>query len=275
MARKKSAVPSYLLHKPTGQARVRVDGRDYYLGPYGSEESRIKFGEIVAKIGSGQSVDPFVTKSPATSQAESSLTVNELVLAYMRHAEKHYVKNGQATSEIHCLKSATRPLVELYGYHSVDAFGPLALKAVREKMISSGWCRKTVNKNVGRLRSIFRYGVENELVSPATLQKLTVKRFRCMAPFAVSRIHTEICNATCTQLLWLAVRQFRRSVLTPERASGRPASMRNRRRKFCTRSSQNSTVQSSRSRIGFRSPEIAPGLSRRNWRPVQSSNCRY
>ena len=88
MARKKSAVPSYLLHKPTGQARVRVDGRDYYLGPYGSEESRIKFGEIVAKIVSGQSTDPFVAKSPATSQAESSLTVNELVLAYMRHAQK-------------------------------------------------------------------------------------------------------------------------------------------------------------------------------------------
>ena len=173
MARKANVVPSYLLHKQSGQARCRVAGKDYLLGPYGSDESRVKFGEIVAKIVSGQSVDPFVTKSPATSQAESSLTVNELVLAYMRHAEKHYVKNGQATSEIHCLKSATRPLVELYGYHSVDAFGSLALKAVREKMISSGWCRKTVNKNVGRLRSIFRYGVENELVSPATLQKLT------------------------------------------------------------------------------------------------------
>jgi hypothetical protein len=145
MARKANVVPSYLLHKQSGQARCRVAGKDYLLGPYGSDESRVKFGEIV----SGQFVDPFVTKSPATSQAESSLTVNELVLAYMRHAEKHYVKNGQATSEIHCLKSATRPLVELYGYHSVDAFGPLALKAVREKMISSGWCRKTVNKNVG------------------------------------------------------------------------------------------------------------------------------
>ncbi|MEI7700750.1 MAG: hypothetical protein WCK86_13210, partial [Planctomycetia bacterium] len=259
MARKSNVVPSYLLHKQSGQARCRVAGKDYLLGPYGSEESRVKFGEIVAKIVSGQSVDPFVAKSPATSQAESSLTVNELVLAYMRHAQKHYVKNGQETSEIHCLKSATRPLVELYGYHSVDAFGPLALKAVREKMISSGWCRKTVNKNVGRLRSIFRYGVENELVSPATLQKLTAvapllagrteapdnaprtpatetqiqavkpfvwRRLRCMAPFAVSRIHTEICNATCTQLLWLAVRQFRRSVLTPARASGRPASVR-------------------------------------------------
>ena len=82
-------------------------------------------------------------------------------------------------------------------------------------------------------------------------------------------------NSYITQRLWQAVRQFRRSELTPARTSGRPASVRNRRRKFCTRSSQDSMVQSSRSMIGFRSPEIAPGLSRRNCRPVQSSNCRY
>ncbi len=173
MARKANVVPSYLLHRQSGQARCRIAGKDYLLGPYGSEESRLRFGDIVAKVMNGQPVDPFATTLSATPQAANALTVNELVLAYMRHAEKHYVKNGQATSEIHCLKSATRPLVELYGFHSVDSFGPLALKAVREKMISSGWCRKTVNKNVGRLRSIFRYGVENELVSPSTLQKLT------------------------------------------------------------------------------------------------------
>jgi hypothetical protein len=26
-------IPAYGLHKPTGQARVRIDGRDVYLGP--------------------------------------------------------------------------------------------------------------------------------------------------------------------------------------------------------------------------------------------------
>jgi hypothetical protein len=27
-------VPSYLLYKPTGQARVRINGRDVYLGGF-------------------------------------------------------------------------------------------------------------------------------------------------------------------------------------------------------------------------------------------------
>ena len=52
-------------------------------------------------------------------------------------------------------------------------FGPLALKAVREKMIAHGWTRGTINKQVDRVRRKFRWGVENELVPPATHQALT------------------------------------------------------------------------------------------------------
>jgi hypothetical protein len=40
MARRKVFIHSYLLHKPTGRTRVRINGQDFYLGPYGSEESR-------------------------------------------------------------------------------------------------------------------------------------------------------------------------------------------------------------------------------------------
>jgi len=132
----RKSVPQYGLHKATGQARVRIDGRDIYLGPYGSDESRIQYGEIIAKHSAGLPLDPFVTKSEAD---DSGLTINELLLAFMRHADQHYRKNGQITSEIDCLKSATRPLVKLYGVTPVDQFGPLALKAVRQQMISAGW----------------------------------------------------------------------------------------------------------------------------------------
>jgi hypothetical protein len=41
--------PSYLLHKPTGQARVRIDGKDLYWGPYGSAESRERYDEIITR----------------------------------------------------------------------------------------------------------------------------------------------------------------------------------------------------------------------------------
>lgn len=170
---KAQKVPTYGLHKPTGQARVYINGKSHYLGKYGSEESRKLYGDLVGKLLSGQTIDPFArTKQPADQSSESGLTISELVLAFMRHAEGHYVKNGKPTSEIHCLKSATRPLIELYAFTTVDGFGPLMLKAVREKMVAAGWCRSVINKNVGRIRSIFRWGVENEMVSAVTLQRL-------------------------------------------------------------------------------------------------------
>lgn len=48
--RPRNALPSYLYYKSSGQARVRIDGRDILLGPYGSEEFRIRYGEMIARL---------------------------------------------------------------------------------------------------------------------------------------------------------------------------------------------------------------------------------
>jgi hypothetical protein len=34
---RRKGIPAYTLHKPTNQARVRIDGHDHYLGEYGSD----------------------------------------------------------------------------------------------------------------------------------------------------------------------------------------------------------------------------------------------
>jgi len=44
------AIPSYRLHKATGQARVIIDGHHHYLGAYGSDESKAKYEELVRKV---------------------------------------------------------------------------------------------------------------------------------------------------------------------------------------------------------------------------------
>ena len=109
-------VPTYGHHKPTGQARCYVNGKTVYLGKYGSEESRFRFGEVVAKAVSGVTIDPFVTKS---ADPAAGLTINELVLAFKRYAENHYTKNGQPTSEISCLTLAWKPLIDMCGFTPV------------------------------------------------------------------------------------------------------------------------------------------------------------
>jgi integrase len=54
----------------------------------------------------------------------------------------------------------------------VTAFGPLKLKAIREQWIADGLVRTQVNARVGRVRRMFAWGVEEELVPPAVLQSL-------------------------------------------------------------------------------------------------------
>jgi integrase len=49
----------------------------------------------------------------------------------------------------------------------VAEFGPLCLKAVREKMIEKKWCRKSVNDQTARIKHVFKWAVENELVPPS------------------------------------------------------------------------------------------------------------
>ena len=177
MPRQKNAIPSYLLHKRSGQARVRINGRDYLLGPYGSEESRIRYGELIAKFASRVPLDPLAGQSNrgtfrGTVSDDSGPSIAELIVAFLEHAKTHYVKNGEPTSEQHCIRAAVRPLRELFGLTPAKDFGPLALKAVRAKMVESGLARNTVNSNIGKIRRLFRFAVANEMVAVDVLQRL-------------------------------------------------------------------------------------------------------
>lgn len=187
MPRRRSSIPAYLLHKPTGQARCRIDGKDHYLGTFGSAESRVRYGELIAKLAGGVSIDPLArskrsVEAAAAADADPGPTVGEVCLAFLRHAEGHYLKGGRPTSQLALCKDAIRPLNELYGLTPAKDFGPLALKAVRVQMVELGWCRESVNHAIGRIRRVFRYGVENELVDALVLQKL-----QAVAPLLAGR----------------------------------------------------------------------------------------
>jgi len=49
MPRKRGKVPSYCQRKASGQAVVRIDGVDHYLGPYGSPSSQDEYQRLVAE----------------------------------------------------------------------------------------------------------------------------------------------------------------------------------------------------------------------------------
>ena len=154
--------PKYRHYKPKNLAVVRINGRDMYLGKYGSPESRERYDRLVAEL----LLSRQGTLRPITEGSTSSdgLLVNHLILAFWQWAEPRYVKDGKPTSEIRSFRTALKPVRRLYGSESVVSFGPLALVACRKQLIDQGICRKRINQHVSRIRQMFKWGVARELV---------------------------------------------------------------------------------------------------------------
>ncbi|MCC6784263.1 MAG: site-specific integrase [Planctomycetes bacterium] len=174
MAAQRRDVPSYRLHKSSGQAIVTLGGRTLYLGPFESPASRERYERVV---GEWRARGRFLAGTrDATGAPADWLSVDDLCAGYWTHATEYYRKDGKPTSELSVLKLAMRYLHAGYGSTRAAAFGPLALKACRERMIAGGLSRSTINGFVARIKQTFRWGVENELVPPSTWEGLRAVR---------------------------------------------------------------------------------------------------
>ena len=98
MARKPSVFPSYLLHKQSGQARVRIKGRDYLLGPFGSDESRIAYRRAITRACERLGIDRWVPHQLRHTNAdvvreEFGLVYVQSVLGHAKaNMSEHYAK---------------------------------------------------------------------------------------------------------------------------------------------------------------------------------------
>lgn len=174
-----SRFPSYRQHKPSGQAVVTFNGTDFYLGPWDSKVSRAEYERLVGEWLAN------ARQLPSTNKADG-LTIVELLTSYLTFAKDYYSEDGKPTSEYVGMRDAVTPVRELYSRTMVIEFGPLALKTVRQRMVDKGYCRTEVNRRVNRIRRVFRWGVENEVVPAHVLEALKavtpLKRGRTDAP---------------------------------------------------------------------------------------------
>ena len=63
-----------------------------------------------------------------------------------------------------CIRRGIRLLNQLYSRLPAAEFSPLKLRAVRSEMIRAGWARSYINKQILRIRRMFKWAVEEELV---------------------------------------------------------------------------------------------------------------
>jgi integrase len=160
-----NSVPKYRLHRASRQAVVTLNGRDVYLGPHGTKASRLEYDRVVAEW--------LANRRVPSSRTATVCTVEDLLASFWLFAKGYYTRpDGTPTKELDAYRQAMKPLRALYGHTSVVNFGAVALKTVRQNLIDRDLSRSHVNHQVNRIRRIFKWGVENELVPPDIVQSL-------------------------------------------------------------------------------------------------------
>jgi integrase len=160
-------LPKYSLHKPSGHARVKYNGKTTYLGKYGSPESHELYAQFVAALPKPAETPTFAEPAPG-----AILLLGEIVLRYFAHAQQYYVRDGEPTGEHVTIRCALAPLTEMFDALPASQFGPKRLKQVREAMIKRKWSRRYINKAVNLIKRCFKWAASEEFVPAETAMGL-------------------------------------------------------------------------------------------------------
>jgi hypothetical protein len=123
------------LENCNGSGRVYLCGRYHYIGSYGAPETTSTYARMIAEWSANNYVVPV---------ARDEVTITELCRDYWLFSKGHYVRpDGSPTQTLHGVKEALKLLKSLYGSMKASEFGPLALRALRDKWIAKGLTRRT------------------------------------------------------------------------------------------------------------------------------------
>jgi len=165
MTASKPRVPAYRLHKARGSAVVTIEGRDIYLGPYGSPESRARYSRLVA--------DHLRGEPGLEAGSDAPYLVANLCEEFLAWSKREFrTQGGEPTRSVENIRLALRTLFEFFADLPAGEFGPRCLLAYREQLVRQDLARSTVNDRVRLVRRAFKWAVENERVSPLVLHGL-------------------------------------------------------------------------------------------------------
>ncbi len=150
-------IPAYRPHG-SGQARVTFNGKDEYLGEYGSPESVERYWQLIREW-EARGRQPVVPPG-------GSITVVELLDRYLT-----YLEARASDSMLEGAKQVIRLLRDQCGFASVEDIRPATMRAIQKTLIERGNCLNTIKDRMTRIRAILRWGVAEELVSPDVLAR--------------------------------------------------------------------------------------------------------
>ena len=162
-------VPRLRRHSTRNLGFVQWQKKRYYLGRWGEPETELAHREFIRRN---------VLDAPQADD-RTPIKVADLVILFLREGTQHYCHDERKT-----MAALGVQLVDHSGDDRIPAFGPARLRDFRASIVAAGNRRSAakgqfrpvsrgyVNDQVKRVRRIFRWGVENELVEPSILEGL-------------------------------------------------------------------------------------------------------
>ncbi len=156
-----------------GYARLRWKGKDYHLGPAGSQQADAAYKKLLVTIAQEVAAQPRTMADP---------TVATLAAAYLAHEERR--RAGKR--DLENVRALVHVLVRSFGKLPARRFRAAQLEQMQEVMASGswltvkercdrrknrqpvGWCRNVINLSIRRVRSIFKWAERNEHVPDGT-----------------------------------------------------------------------------------------------------------
>ena len=140
---------------------------EWLPGAYDSPESRAAFERSLGYYLQHGDVPPWVAgemstivdQTAASAPRRRGPTVDAMCDEFQRHKETDYC-HGEACH----YRSAIKRLRWLYGKSPARAMGRRELREVRSLMVKAGNCRKTINGQIARLKAVFVWAAEEEMV---------------------------------------------------------------------------------------------------------------
>lgn len=155
---------AYCLHRPTGQAYVRIAGRIRYLGKYGTNDSRVRHRNLVAAALAGRELQ----------DAMRPISVGELCERFVLSMQQEH---GARSWWAHIARGVAVAACERHATLEAVAFGPKALQDIQQSMLDGGRLTRTgVNRRKQHIVSMFKWAVAQELVPPAVWHALQAVR---------------------------------------------------------------------------------------------------
>jgi integrase len=106
------------------------------------------------------------------------MRISELVSAYLAHLDRHYARHPVHghTNEAMEMRYAAAPLLQLYPELDAAQFSRPQLKAVRECMSAAELSNATINSRVAKIKRMFRWAEDEELMDGAVWARLASVR---------------------------------------------------------------------------------------------------